>query len=91
MILDSQLDITEHLQQTLFKVSKITSFLWKLYNVLPRSSLLTIFKSFMQPLLDYSVIIYDQAYNAYFHQKLEMIQYNTALAITGTIKGIHNF
>ena len=29
--------------------------------------------------------IYDQAYNDYFHQKLESIQYNAALAITGAI------
>ena len=28
-------------------------------------------------------IIYDQAYNLSFHQKLESIQHNTALALTG--------
>ena len=33
------------------------------------------------------VILYDQAYNMSFHQKLESIQYNACLAITGTIRG----
>ena len=37
-------------------------------------SMLTIYKSFIRPHLDYSDIIYDQAYNASFHQKLELLQ-----------------
>ena len=31
--------------------------------------------------------MYDQAYNASFHQKLELLQYNACLAITGAIRG----
>ena len=49
--------------------------------------LLTIHKSFVRPHLDYDDVIYDQQYNNFFHQKLESIQYNAALAITGAIKG----
>ena len=49
--------------------------------------MLTIYKSFIRPHLDYGDIIYDQAYNVSFHQKLESIQYNSALAITGAIRG----
>ena len=37
--------------------------------------------------MNYGVIIYDQAYNASFHRKLESIQCNAALAITGAILG----
>ena len=48
--------------------------------------LLTIYKSYVRPYLDYDDVIYDQQYN-FFHQKLESIQYNAALAITGAIKG----
>ena len=33
--------------------------------------------------LDYGDIIYGKAYNTSFHQKLEKIQYNSALSITG--------
>ena len=38
------------------------------------------------PHLDYSNVIYDQNYNNTFHQKLESIQYNPALARTGAIR-----
>ena len=43
--------------------------------------------SFIRPHLDYGDTVYDQTYNNSFHQKLESIQYNTALAITGAIRG----
>ena len=69
------------------KVNKIIGLLHKFHNTLPRLPLLTIYKSFIRPHLDYGDIIYDQAYNVSFHQKLEFIQYNSALAITGVIKG----
>ena len=36
---------------------------------------------------DSVIIIYDQAYNLSFHQKLESIQCNAALALTGAIRG----
>ena len=54
---------------------------------LPRAALITIYKAFIRPHLDYGDILYDQAYNMSFHQKLESIQYNACLAITGTIRG----
>ena len=49
--------------------------------------LLTICKSFIRPHFDYGDVIYDQAYTALFHQKIESVQYNSALAITGAIRG----
>ena len=54
---------------------------------MPRSSLLTIYKTFIRRWSDYADIIYDQAYNSAFHDKLESIQYNACLAITGAIRG----
>ena len=59
----------------------------KFQQILPRSSLLTIYKTFIRSQLDYADIIYDQAYNSAFHDKLESIQYNACLAITGAIIG----
>ena len=32
-------------------------------------------------------MIYDRAYNSSFHQNVESVQYNAALAITGAIRG----
>ena len=49
--------------------------------------LLTIYKSFVRYHLDYGDAIYDQAYTASFHQKIESVQYNSALAIAGAIRG----
>ena len=68
------------------KLNKTTGLLRKLHNIIPRSALLTIYKSFIRPHLNYSDIIYDQAYNTSFHQKLELLQYNACLAITGAIR-----
>ena len=53
----------------------------------PRKSLITVYKFFIRPKLDYGGIVYDKAYNASFHRKLELIQYNTALVIIGVIRG----
>ena len=53
---------------------------------LPRKSLITIYKAFLRPLIDYEDIIYDQPQNESFCEKLESVQYKVALAITGAIK-----
>ena len=87
MILDNKLNFQEHLKNILNKVNKTIGLLRKLQNILPREPLLTIYKSFVRPHLDYGDVIYDQHYNNSFHQKLESIQYNAALAITGAIRG----
>ena len=58
-----------------------------LSNTLLRDALLTIYKSFVRPHLDYGDIIYDQPQNESFCNKLESIQYNAALAITGATQG----
>ena len=52
-----------------------------------RGPLLIIYKSFIRPHLDYGDVIYGQHYNNSFHQKLESVQYNAALAKTGAIRG----
>ena len=57
------------------KVNKITGLLRKLQNILPRQSLITTY------------IIYDRACSSSFHQNIESIQWNAALAITGAIRG----
>lgn len=50
-------------------------------------SLLIIYKAFVRPHLDYGDIIYDNPGNDSFTQKLESIQYNACLAITGCFRG----
>ena len=87
MILDVKLDFQGQLKNIYSKVNKTIGLLRKLNNTLSRLSLLTIYKSFIRPHLDYGDVIYDQAYTASFHQKIESVQYNSALAITGAIRG----
>ena len=83
----NRLIFDEHLTNVSSKISKTIGLLRKSQNILPSPALLTIYKSFIRPHLDYGDIIYDQAYNLSFHQKLESIQYNAALALTGAIRG----
>ena len=87
MLLNTKLDFQGHLKSVLNKVNKTKKLLRKLYNTLPRLPLLTNYEPFIRPHLDYGDIIYNEAYNVSFHPKLETIQYNSALAITGAIRG----
>ena len=75
----------KHLETVLCKINKMMSLIRKLQNLLPRTALVTLHKAFVRPHIDYGNIIYDQAHNASFHQKLESLQYNACLAITGAI------
>ena len=59
----------------------------KFQPTLPRKSLVTIYKSFVRPHLDYDDAVYDRAFNKSFHQSLESLQYSAAIPITGVIRG----
>ena len=87
MLLNFRLDFQEHWKSLLKKVNKTVALLRKFQNILPRSALLTIYKCFVRTHLDYGDLIYDQAFNNSFHQKIEFLQYNAALVITGAIRG----
>ena len=87
MVIDSKLSFDEHLKSMLKKISKTVGLLRKFQSILPRTSLITIYKLFARPHLDYGGIIYDQTFNESFHQMIESIQYNAAIAITGAIRG----
>ena len=87
LILDSKLDFNEHINTVLSKVNKMIALLRKFQHILPRHSLLTIYKTFIRPHLDYGDVIYDKVFNHSFHKKLESVQYNAALSMTGAIRG----
>ena len=87
MYLDTKLNFQEHLNNVLSKVNKTNGLLWKLQAFLPRQSLVTVYKAFIRLQLDYRDIIYDQTCNDSFHQKMDSIQYNSALATTSALRG----
>ena len=87
VILDFKLTFEERVNNVLAKVNKAVGLLRKLRNILPRTTLITIYKAFIRPHLDYGDVLYDQAFNNSFKEKLESFQYNTYLALTGAIRG----
>ena len=62
------------------------SIMKRLSLILSWKGLLTIYKSFFRPNLDYADIIYGKPFNGSFKRKIEMVQYKAALVITGVIK-----
>ena len=68
------------------KTNKTIGLLRKLQNTLPRQAFVHT-KFYIRSHLDYGDILYDQAYNASFHQKLEKIRYNVCIAIIGANRG----
>ena len=84
--LDERLNFKMHTETVLCKIKKGISIIKKLRHTLPRTSLLTIYKAFLRPHIDYGDIIYNQPSNESFCGKLESVQYKAALAITGAIQ-----
>ena len=78
LILDEKLNFKQHIESAIVKINKGVAVIKKLRYSLPRKSLITIYKAFLRPLIDYGDIIY---------KKLESVQYKAALAITGAIQG----
>ena len=87
LLLDEKLKFSDHINEKLKKVTKSIYLLRKLNFTLPRSSLLIIYKSFTRPHLDYGDIVCDHPNKSYLSEKIEPLQYNAALEITGAIKG----
>ena len=59
LVLDSKLTFNEHIKHILAKVNKSIGLLYKFQPVLPRSSLLTIYKTFIRIHFKYADVVYD--------------------------------
>ena len=87
LFLDSKLNFFGHINEEIKKATKGINVIRKMNLSLPRSSLLTIYKSFVKPHLDYGDVIYGQPKYSSLSDKIESFQYNAMLAITGAIRG----
>ena len=87
IILYIPLTFDKHIQAITSKVSKTIGLLRKLNDFLPCSSHTTIYKSFVKPHLDYGDVMFDNAYNKSFQQRLKSLQCKASLALPGAIKG----
>ena len=56
--LDEQLRLCKHLKMMASKIDRTIGLLQKMQNLLPRSALITIYKAFVRPHLNYGDIIY---------------------------------
>ena len=59
VILGEKLTFNDRTTSKLTFANKLTSTLRKLYHYMPRDSLVTIYKSFIRPHLDYAGVIFD--------------------------------
>ena len=84
LFLDSKLVFFDHLNEKTRKATKGVNVIKKMNLLLPCSSLLTIYTLFFRPHLD---VIYGQPNKSRLSDKIETVQYNVALAITGAIRG----
>ena len=71
MIFVCRLRFDEHLKSVLKKIDRTVDLLRNFQGILPRTSLLVIYKSFARPHLEYGDIIYDQTFNKSFHRRIE--------------------
>ena len=60
LVLESKLDFSEHVNNKINKCNKSIRIMKKLSLTLSRNSLLTIYKTFVRSVLDYTNIIYDK-------------------------------
>ena len=80
LFLDNKLDFGgKHLDEKIYKCNKIIGLMKNLSLSVSRPSLLTIYKSFVRPNLDYAYIIYDNHIKAPLQKKTEGVQYNACL------------
>ena len=71
MHLDEKLNFNRHISEKISKANKGIGIIRRLFNILPRNALITMYKSFIRPHLDYCDIIYDQPNNETFCSKIE--------------------
>ena len=85
--LDLKLDFNIHVDNKIKTCCKIIGLIKRLPVSVPRKVLLTIYKSFIRPHLDYGHILYDKPENQNFQNKLEKVHCKACLTITGAIQG----
>ena len=87
IVLDSKLDFKFHVDQKIKNCNKLIGLIRRLSVNVPMKALLTIYKPFIRPHLDYDDILYDKPENENFQNKLEKVQYRACLPITGAMQG----
>ena len=87
VVLDSNLNFITHIDQKIKKRNKMIGLIRRLSVNLSRNALLTLYKSFIRPHLDFVDILHDKPSNDNSQNKMEKVQYRACLAIAGGIQG----
>ena len=69
LVLDSKLDFTEQVNNKMYKCNESIGIMKKLSLILSRNNLLTIHKTFVRPIVDYTDITYDKPLTEPFKDK----------------------
>ena len=87
IVLNSKLNFNAHIDQKIKKCNKSIGLIRRLSITLPRNALLTIYKSFVRPHLNYGGILYDNPNKENLQNKSEKVLYRACLSITSAIQG----
>ena len=72
LLLDKRLDFDCHIEEMTLRANKGIGLIAKLPRYLPRNSLLTIYKAFIRPHLDFADVVCDYPGNTFFMLKLDL-------------------
>ena len=85
LTLDSKLQWTDHVQNTLNRVSKTLNSMKRIRWLVPRHALEKVYKSLIRSVIDYGDVIYSNI-SQNLSQKLEKLQRDAGLTCTGAIR-----
>ena len=91
IVLGKHLNFHEHIAKKIKICKKLIGTIKHLPFHLPCKSLQTIYQSFVRPHLDYGDIIYDNPEDETLINKLEKVQYQACLAVTGALHRVRAF
>ena len=84
LLLDKRLSFDRRVQEMILRANKGIGLITRFRRYFTRN-----YKVFIRPHLDYGDVVYNYPGNASFSQKLESVQYNASLAITGCFRGTY--
>ena len=87
LYLDEKLNFIHHIKEKISKACKGIGVIKKLHYVLLRHSLLTIYSLFIRSILIMAISYTINQIIEVFSNRLEAVQYNAALSLTGAIRG----
>ena len=70
-----KMNFNSYVDEKIIKCNKLPGLIRRLSMNSPRNALLTLYKSFIRPHLDYGGILYNKPNNEFFQNKIETVQY----------------